>query len=158
MKNSLSWLLTGLLLCGSTGCIYVRVTGDLDEEFWDEDEDDTAGFRDLSRAVEGCLADPAYDLDLEASLWHTEAEWTVRFGDEGSDGHAAFHRTKEAVLARIEREGGTVTGQRDQGPHAWSCSFRVDGEAGEASVRLVENAREDDERPHQLEVSWEEPD
>jgi hypothetical protein len=60
------------------------------------------------------------------------------------------------VLARIEREGGTVTEQHDDGPHAWSCSFRLDDDPGEASVRLVENADEDDERPHQLEVVWEE--
>lgn len=158
MKNSLSWLFTGFLLACSTGCIYVRVTGDLDEEFWGDGDGDTSGFQDLSQAVEGCLADPEYDLDLEASPWHTEAEWTVRYASAGSDGHAAFRKAKEAVLARIEREGGTLTEQHADGPHAWSCSFELDGEPGEAAVRLVENADEDDERPHQLEVSWEESD
>ncbi|NOT28863.1 MAG: hypothetical protein HOP15_00280 [Planctomycetes bacterium] len=157
MKNSLSWLLAGWLLFGSTGCIYVRVTGDLDEGFWRDDEGG-AGFHELKAAVGTCLADPEYDLDLAANPWRSEAEWTVRYASEGSDGHAAFHKAKEAVLARIEREGGTVTEQQDDGPHSWSCSFRLNGEPCEASVRLVENAGEDDERPHQLEVVWEESD
>jgi hypothetical protein len=82
----------------------------------------------------------------------------VRYRNDGSDGHTAFRRAKQAVLARIERQGGTITEQHEDGPHAWSCSFRVDGEPGEASVRLAENASEDEERPHQLEVSWEEAD
>jgi hypothetical protein len=157
MKKSLSWLLAGFLLLGCPGCIYVRVTGDLDEEFWG-DEDDQMGFHELDAALEGCLADPAYDLDLETNPWHTEAVWTVRYAGAGSDGPAAFHKAKEAVLKRIEREGGQLTEQRDDGPHAWSCSFRIDDEPGEASVELLENAGEDDERPHQLEVSWEESD
>ncbi len=158
MKNSLSWLLAGWLLLGSSGCIYVRVTGDLGEELWDDEGEDEAGFHDLRAAVEGCLVDPAFDLDMEANPWRCEAEWTVRYVADGSDGHAAFRRTREAVLARIEREGGTVTGQQDDGAHAWSCTFRLDDEPGEASVRLVEDAGEDDERPHQLEVVWEQSD
>lgn len=158
MKNSLSRALIALVvLLLSAGCIYVRVKGDLDNGFWD-DADDETGFHELSHALEGCLADPEYDLDIEANLWGTEADWTVRYASAGSDGHAAFCKAKEVVLARIEREGGTLTEQRDDGPHAWSCAFRLDGEPGEASVRLAENAREDDERPHQLEVSWEESD
>lgn len=154
MKTTASWLLSGLLLLGTPGCIYVRVTGDLDEDFWGEGGDES-GFQELSQAVEGCLVDPEYDLDLEASPWHTEAEWTVRYASEGSDGHQAFRKAREAVLGRIEREGGSVTAQRDEGLHAWSCSFRLDGEPGEASVRLVENAHEGEARPHQLEVRWE---
>jgi hypothetical protein len=156
MKISLSPLLAGLLCLASTGCIYVRATGDLDE-LWDDDDDKT-GFHELHHALDDCLTDPEYDLDLEASPWHTEADWTVRYRSDGSDGHTAFRRAKQAVLARIEREGGTITEQHEEGPHAWSCSFRVDGEPGEAAVRLAENASDDEERPHQLEVSWEESD
>jgi hypothetical protein len=157
MKNTLSWLLASFLALSAPGCIFVHVTGDLDEEFWGDDEDMT-GFHELSAAVDGCLVDPAYDLDLDASLWRKEAAWTVRYASEGSDGPGAFHKAKEAVLKRIEREGGTLTEQHDDGPHVWSCSFRIDDEPGEASVALVEGAREDDARPHQLEVTWEQSD
>lgn len=157
MKNTLSWLLASFLVLTAPGCIYVRVTGDLDEDFWGDD-DDMTGFHELSAALEGCLADPQYDLDLEANPWRKEANWTVRYARAGSDGPAAFHRAKEAVLARIAREGGSLTEQHEEGPHAWSCSFRIDDEPGEASVALVEDAREDDARPHQLEVTWEESD
>jgi hypothetical protein len=153
MKDWLWRLLTALFLLASTSCIFVHVSGDLEDDFWGEDED--AGFHDLAGAVEGCLADPAFVLDLEASPWRTDAEWTVRYASEGSDGHAAYRNVKEAVLRRIEREGGTNLEQRDTGPHAWTCTFRLDGEPGEASVRLVENAGEDDERPHELVVVWE---
>lgn len=154
MKSPLPWVLGTLLFLVSPSCVFVRVTGDLEELF--EDGDHESGFRELSQALAGCLADPDYDLDLVVSPWHTEAEWTVRYASAGSDGHAAFHKAREAVLARIEREGGHVTEQRDDGPHAWSCTFQMDEDPGEASVRLVENADEDDERPHQLEVVWEE--
>jgi len=157
MKNTLSWLLASFLVLSTPGCIYVRVTGDLDEDFWGNDDEDMTGFQELSAAVDGCLVDPAYDLDLEASPWRQEASWTVRYASEGSDGPAAFHKAKEAVLKRIEREGGTLTEQHDDGPHAWSCSFRIDDEPGEASVALVEGVR-DDARPNQLEVTWEETD
>lgn len=157
MKNTLSWLLASFLVLSAPGCIYVRVTGDLDEEFWD-DEDDELGFHELNAALEECLVDPEYDLDLEANPWRQEANWTVRYASNGSDGHAAFHKAKEAVLKRIEREGGRLTAQHDDGPHAWSCAFRIDDEPGEASVALVEDAGEDDERPHRLEVSWEQSD
>ena len=156
MKNLASRVLAALLVFLSAGCIYVRVKGDLDGAGWDDDDD--TGFHALSHALDDCLSEPQYDLDLEASPWRTEADWTVRYKEEGSDGHAAFRRAKEVVLARIEREGATITEQREEGPHAWSCSFRVDGEPGEASVRLVENARDDGDRPHQLEVRWEETD
>jgi hypothetical protein len=155
MKSPPSWVLGTLLLLASPSCVFVHVSGDL-ERFLDED--DESGFRELSQALGDCLADPDYDLDLVINPWRTEAEWTVRYASAGSDGHAAFHKAREAVLARIEREGGTVTEQRDDGPHAWSCEFRVDDDPGEASVRLVENADEDEERPHQLEVVWEETD
>jgi hypothetical protein len=156
MKHSLSLALASLLSLATCGCAFVRVTGDFDEVFGDGD--DESGFRELSRALEGCLADPEYDLDLVANPWRKEAEWTVRYASAGSDGHAAFHKAREAVLARIEREGGAVTEERDEGPHAWSCVFRVDGDPGEASVRLAENADQDEERPHRLEVVWEESD
>jgi len=156
MKSLLSWILGSLLCLAAPGCVFVRVTGGLDHVL--DDEDDESGFRDLSQALEGCLSDPDYDLQLVLNPWRTEAEWTVRFATAGSDGYAAFHKAREAVLARIEREGGAVTEQHDDGPHAWSCAFRVDGDPGEASVRLVENAGEDEERPHQLEVVWEESD
>ena len=92
MKKLSSWLLSGLQLLGSIGCIYVRATGDLDGIFSGDEHDDTTGFHDLSRALEGCLADPAYDLDIVASPWRQEAEWTIRYRTEGSDGHAAFRR------------------------------------------------------------------
>jgi hypothetical protein len=151
MKPSLSLILASLVSLGSSGCVFVRVTGDLERL----DEDDESGFQDLSRALEGCLSNPDYDLDLVISPWRTEAEWTVRYASAGSDGHAAFHKAREAVLARIERKGGRVTDQHDDGPHAWSCSFRLDDDPGEASVRLMENADEGDERPHKLEVVWE---
>jgi hypothetical protein len=154
MKPFLSLILASLVSLASSGCVFVHVRGDVEELF--DDEDDESGFQELSRALEGCLSDPDYDLEMVINPWHTEAEWTVRYASAGSDGHAAFHKAREAVLARIEREGGTVTEQHDDGPHAWSCSFRLDDDPGEASVRLVENADEDDERPHQLEVVWEE--
>ena len=157
MKHALSLVLASLAALASSGCIFVRVTGDLDEGLFD-DEDDESGYRELSQALADCLSDPDYDLELVINPWRTEAEWTVRYASAGSDGHAAFHKAREVVLARIEREGGTVTEQHDDGPNAWSCAFRVDDDPGEASVRLVENADEDDERPHQLEVAWEESD
>ena len=156
MKYSLALALASLLSLATSGCVFVRVTGDLDEIL--DDGGDESGFRELSRAMEGCLSDPEYDLDLVANPWRTEAEWTVHYASAGSDGHAAFRKAREAVLARIEREGGAVTEQRDEGPHAWSCTFRLDDEPGEASVRLVENADEGEARPHRLEVVWEETD
>ena len=157
MKTSSSWLLAGLLLLGTPGCIYVRVKGDLHDDFLDDEDDDESGFHELDAAVEGCLADPQYDLDLNASPWHTDAKWTVRYASAGSDAHAAFRKAREAVLARIERKGGTLTEQHDDGPHVWGCSFRMDGEPGKASVQIVEKANES-ERPDQLVVAWEESD
>jgi hypothetical protein len=156
MKSPLPWLLA-TLLCSTPACIIVHVRGDLDEEFLGE-SDHAQGFRDLKQALEGCLTDPEYDLDLSATPWHTQAEWTVRYAGTGSDGHAAFTRAREAVLRRIEHQGGTLTGETHDGPHAWSCSFLLDGDEGEASVRLAENTGEDEDRPHRLEVVWEEDD
>lgn len=160
MKNPLSWLLAGLLFLGSPACIYVRVSGDaVDEEFWGEDGvfgnwDDEEGSGGLNRALREGLTDPQVDLDVEATPWRTRAEWTVSFAGPESDGHAAFHRAKDAVLERIRREEGVVREQRDEGPHAWSCSFRIDDEPGEAAVRLVENEAPGSERPHRLRVTW----
>jgi len=156
MKRSLSLALASLLSLATSGCVFVRVTGGLDELL--DDGDDRSGFHELSEALADCLSDPEYALDLVANPWRTEAEWTVHYKSAGSDGHAAFRKAREAVLARIEREGGVVTEQHDEGPHAWSCAFEVDDEPGEASVRLVENADEGEERPHRLEVAWEETD
>lgn len=152
MKSALPWFLAAALLV-TPGCIVVLVRGDLDEELLGDDE----GFQELRQALEGCLVDPEYDLDLSASPWHSEAEWTVRYAGTDAEGHTAFAKAKEAVLQRIEREGGVLT-EQSEGPHEWSCTFEMDGEACEASVRLVENASEDPERPHQLEVVWEEDD
>jgi len=156
MKNSLCWVLAGILAAGSTGCIYVHVKGDL-EELWD-DEDDDGGFAELSQAVGESLVDPQYDFDLQAGFWGTDAEWTIRYAGEASDGQPAFHRIKEAVLNRIQRKGGHVRDEQLEGPHAWSCEFRVDGDRYDASVRMVEKPGEDSERPHRIEVRWEEPD
>jgi len=150
------WLLPCLFLAVGSGCIYVQVEAD---DLWHElaEDDEAAGFQDLQAAVEGHLTDPASDLALVASPWHAKAEWNVRFAP-GSDGAGAFHGAKEAVLRRMEREGATMTAQEDEGPHLWSCSFRIDGEPGEASVRLVEQAHEGEERPHELQVRWEQSD
>lgn len=160
MKNPLSWLLAGFLFLGSPACIYVRVTGDsMDEEFWGDDGffgdwSDEEGSGGLNEALRECLDDPEVDLDVEANPWRTRAEWTVSFAGPSSDGHAAFHRAKEAVLERIRHEEGVLGEQRDEGPHAWSCSFRIDGEPGEAAVRLQEDRNPGSERPHELRVSW----
>jgi hypothetical protein len=156
MKNQLPWMLAGILAFGSSGCIFVHVKGDLGDELWDDE--DGPEFRQLRRALNDCLVDPEYDLDVAANPWHSEFDWTVHYASEGSDGHMAFRKAKEAVLQRIREEGGTLTEEENEGPHAWSCRFRLDDEPGEASVRLTENADEDDQRPHQLEVTWEESD
>jgi hypothetical protein len=157
MKKTLSWFLAAALAF-SPGCIYVHVKGDAGDGLFDDDDDDddSNDFKELSGALEGCLTDPHYDLNLSVSPWHQEADWIVRYAAAGSDGHMAFVRAKEAVLHRIEREGGTLIAQKDEGPHVWSCSFRLDDgdEDGKASVRLAENEHKDDERPHQLEVCW----
>jgi hypothetical protein len=155
MKPTVLCLAASLLL--APACIIVHVRGDLDEELLGDD-DGAVEFAELEQALDGCLVDPEYDLDIAASPWHTEAEWTVRFAGSAEVGHAAFARTREAVLRRIERQGGTLTAEDNQGPHLWTCTFELDGEEGEASVRLVENAREHSGRPHQLKVAWEEDD
>lgn len=156
MKNSLAtWALLGLLSSTSSGCIFVHVSGDLHDEFMDSDD----GFPELVPQLEACLKEPVYELDIDGSLWGTEAAWTIAFA-EGSDGGTAFHKAREAVLARIAREGGTVTSESSDGPHAWSCEFTLedDDEQGEASVELVENSNKGSHRPHELEVTWEEGD
>ena len=154
MKNSLTaWALAGLLSATSSGCIFVHVSGDLHDEFMDSDE----GFPELMPELEACLKEPVYELDIDGSLWHQEASWTIAFA-EGSDGGTAFHKAREAVLARIAREGGHVVSEETEGPHAWSCTFRIDDEPGEASVELCENSNPGSHRPHELEVTWEESD
>lgn len=153
MKPSGSWLLTALLAL-TPGCIIVHVRGDLDGELFGDD--DGREFQELVQSLEGQLEDAEYDLDVSASPFHAEAEWTVRYA--GTGGHAAFVQAREAVLRRIQREGGVVTRETSQGPHAWSCVFEVEGEKGEASVRLREDAEAGERRPHELRVVWEEPD
>lgn len=153
MKTLPFLLATSLLL--APGCIIVHVRGDLDGEILG-DGDNASDFRELAQALEGCLVDPEYGLEISASPWHAQAQWRVRYAGTGVEGHAAFAKAKEAVLRRIEREGAVVTEQANEGPHAWSCSFELHDEEGEASVRLVENAHEDSDRPHLLEIAWEE--
>ena len=159
MNKLLPWAAVCLLSSLASGCIIVQGDDLHGDPLGDEGEDET-GFYELSAALEGCLVDPVYDLDLVVNPWSKDAEWTVSFVEEGSDPHAAFRRARAVVLARIEREGGTVTEQHGEGPHAWACSFRMDGEPCEAAVRLVENDDEDEDgaRPHRLEVVWEESD
>lgn len=152
MKRPLfAWLLAGLLSASSSSCIFVHVRGDLHHQFMDGDE----GFPGLMDELGSCLVDPTYELDLDGSIWGMEATWTIAFA-EGSDGAKAFHVAREAVLARITRQGGKVFEQRDKGPHAWECEFVDDDGRGEASVELVLGAEPGAQRPHQLEVSWEE--
>jgi hypothetical protein len=140
--------LLGLLL---PACIYVRVRGDLSEELFDEDE----SLFHLTHDLGGVLEDPEYDLELDASPWGTEAVWTVRYASGQTE--EAFAQAKAAVLRRIEREGGEVVSARDDGPGRWDCDFQLDGEPGEASVRVLDDAR-DASRPHRLEIRWEESD
>lgn len=152
MKPSLTaWALAGLLSASSSSCIFVHVRGDLHHEFMDGDE----GFPGLMGELGTCLVDSVYELDLDGSVWGMEASWTIAFA-EGSDGAQAFHVAREAVLARIARQGGEVLKQKDTGPHAWECEFEGDDGKGEASVELVLGAEPGAKRPHQLEVSWEE--
>jgi hypothetical protein len=134
------------------GCVLVLVEGDLEDQILGE-EGGFADFPELRRALDGCVVDPDYDLRVSATPWHQEVEWTVSFCDT-SDGPAAFGKAREAVLARLEREGGTLTGEAEESPHVWSCTFRLDDEPGEASVRLVEERQ----CPHRLLVVWEEDD
>lgn len=154
MKNSLAtWALLALLFPASSSCIFVHVSGDLHDKFIDGDE----GFPELRPELEACLKEPVYELDIDGSLWRTEASWTVAFA-EGSEGGTAFHKAREAVLARIAREGGRVVSEDSTGPHAWSCKFQKNDEPGEASVKLCENTNPGSHRPHALEVTWEESD
>jgi len=149
MKNSISCVLAGLLAFASASCIYVRVKGDLEE--LDSDGD----FAMLSRELESSICDPAYDLDIDANLWRTKAQWTIRFADEGSDPERAFRQARQAVLRRIDREGGDVTDETSESAVAWSCSFELHNEPGEASVRLFDD-RSDEERPQRLQIRWKE--
>jgi hypothetical protein len=154
MKHPLAiWALAGLVSVTSSSCIFVHVRGDLHDEFIDGDE----GFPGLRSELEASLVEPVYELDIDGNLWRTEASWSIAFA-EGSDGGSAFHKTREAVLARVAREGGRVVAESNDGPHAWSCEFRIDDEPGEASVELIENSNPGSHRPHELEVTWEESD
>jgi len=152
-----SLALLALLLTSAPGCVYVNVKGDLsrlNEEFLDDDDDDM-GFQELTGALEDCVANPKYDLDLEANLWRTKAQWTVRFGGDGDQAEAAFERTKDVIRHRVARQGGQITEEVAEGPGVWSCSFRLDDEPGEARVALAANAEASD-RPHRLDVRWRE--
>ena len=152
MKKKLSLAIAVALLLGSPSCIYVNVTGDFEELIRELDEDDE--FPDLVDELEECLHDPEFDLDVHANLWKTEAEWTVRYSEEGSDDHTAFRRAKQSILARVERKGGALTREVESGPHAWECAFDLNDSDGEASVRLVEGARGADRGS--LEIVWKE--
>jgi len=152
MKTSLATMaLAGFLSASSSSCVFVHVRGDLHHEFMDGEE----GFPGLMGELEACLVDPGYELDLDGSVWGMEATWTIAFA-EGSDGAKAFHAAREAVEARITREGGKIFEQKETGPHAWECEFEGDDGKGEAAVKLVLGAEPGAKRPHQLEVSWEE--
>lgn len=153
MKRFLSWILAAPLLMGSSSCIFVHVRGDLHDELLDGDE----GFPGLLPRLDACLVDPVHELDISGTAWNLEATWTISFA-EGSDGGKAFHEARSAVLERIAREGGRVVEETSTGPHAWECEFEQDGERGEASVTLVEQADPGAHRPHELEVTWEQAD
>lgn len=148
-NRKLTAALAGILALGLTSCIYVRVRGDISEEMFDDDE----GFFRLTHDLEEDLVDPAYDLDLDANIWTTEAVWTVKYASGDTD--QAFGSAKEAVLRRITDEGGEVTSSSEPAPHHWTCDFRIDGEPGEASVRRLEDER-DSMRPHRIEIRWKE--
>ena len=149
-NRKLTAALAGILALGLTGCIYVRVKGDISEELLHEDDD---GLFHLTHDLGDELVDPAYDLDFDANLWTSEAVWTVKYADGDTD--QAFGSAKDAVLRRIERQGGEVTSSSEPGPYHWKCDFRIDGEPGEASVRRLED-EQDSTRPHRLEIRWKE--
>lgn len=151
MNRKLSLTLAGVLALGLSSCIYVHAKGNLSGEFLDEDDD----FFDLTCEFDDALVDPEYDLELHSNLWKTYATWRVRFAGEPADVEQAFARAREAVLRRIEREGGEVTKTHEKGSGEWGCEFRLDDEPGEASVRVLED-EEESARPHRIEVRWEE--
>ena len=109
IKTFLSWTLSGLCLLASSGCIFVRVTGDLDDQGWGDGDDDEVGFHGLRTAVDGLLVDPEFDLKVTATPWKSEARWTVAYVESGSDPAAAFLRVQEAVRQRVQEEGGHIT-------------------------------------------------
>lgn len=153
MKKSLHWALVALSALVAPGCIYVHATGDMDE-LWDEDE----GFGDLRSDLAGCLVDPCYDLSVNGTLWRQETEWTVSFVEAGSDPAAAFRRAQEAIRHRVHHEGGQITEESSKGTDVWECSFRIDGDPGEASVELTDASGDDACHPRQLEIRWESSD
>ena len=149
MNQKLAALLAGALAVCLSGCIYVRVKGNLSESgLLDEDDDDLLL---LSRDLEDSLVDAEYALDLDANLWKTEAVWTVKYADGSAD--KAFQAAKEAVLRRINKEGGRVIRSHENGPLDWACEFELDDEPGKASV-LVLADEDGSARPHRLEIRW----
>jgi len=171
IKTLLGWTLSGLCLLGSSGCIYVRVTGDLDHQDWG-DGDDEVGFHGLRTAVDGLLLEPDFDLKVTATPWKTEARWTVAYVEAGSDPEAAFLRVQEAVRQRVREKGGHVAGETDRQVAAssseagtsggsrsleWSCTFHLDGEPGSASIEFEDRAS-DEHRSKELVLSWTEDD
>ncbi len=144
----LSACLAGALVLSLSGCVYVRFRGDLAHSgLLDDDPLFPAS------ELDPFLTEAGYDLDLSANLWRTKARWTVQFA--GPEPDRAFQLAREAVLRRVAREEGRVTSSHDEGAAAWRCTFELDGDPGEASVRLLEDCS-DRVRPHQLEIFWRE--
>ena len=167
MNRKLAALLAGALAVCLSGCIYVRVKGNLSESGLVDDDED---FRDLTNKLDTYLQGSEYHLDISASLWSSRATWIVAFEEEGSDPEAAFRCAQEAVRQRVQREGGRITSESspEQAVSAsegaatssprhtrWSCTFEIDDEPGEASVELGDH-RGDERRPQQLEIRWKE--
>ena len=151
MNRKLFALLAGALAVCLSSCIYVRVKGNLSESgLFDGDDDDLAR---LTCDLEDSLGDSSYDLDVYANLWRTDAVWTVRYAEGNAD--KAFQSAKEAVLRRIDKEGGHVTTSRENGPQDWTCAFELDDEPGEASVRILAD-EVGSEQPQRLEIRWKE--
>ncbi|MSR61845.1 MAG: hypothetical protein EXS08_05315 [Planctomycetes bacterium] len=172
IKTFLGWTLSGLCLLASSGCIYVRVSGDLDDHNWGDGSDDEVGFHGLRTAVEGLLVDPDFDLKVTATPWKSEARWTVAYVETGSDPEAAFLRVQEAVRQRVQDGGGHLTGETKRETAAsftdagtaraaqhleWSCDFHLDGEPGSASIEFEDRAG-DEHRSKELVLSWIEDD
>ncbi len=149
MRHNLS-ILVLLLATSLPSCFFIRVRGDLDEFAEHSGENDELLFLPNHLALAGAK----YDLDLDATTWKTEAVWTVAYA--GADTEDVFARAQEAVLHRISREGGSVT-STESFPGEWKCEFELDGEPGEASVRVLDE-QPDSARPHRLEIRWEEED
>jgi len=172
IKTLGGWMLSGLCLLGSSGCIYVRVTGDLDKQGWGDGDDDDVGFHGLRTAVDGLLVDPKFDLKVAHTPWKTEARWTVAYVEAGSDSEAAFVRVQEAIRQRVQEKGGHVAGETKREVAAssseagvtqnaqsleWSCDFHLDGERGSASIAFEDRAG-DEQRSKELVLTWTEND